>query len=98
MADWQTQLIQLGQQVQRRLGEQEQQLAKRTIDVQAGGGMVRIRVDGRGRIRNITLDPAVLEGKDAELLSDLLLSAVSEAQRQAEEMARLEAVTAPEVP
>lgn len=98
MADWQTQLIQLGQQVQRKLGEQEQQLAKRTIEVQAGAGMVRVRVDGRGRIRNITLDPAIFDGRDAELLSDLLLSAVSEAQRRAEDLARAEAATAPEAP
>lgn len=56
------------------------------VEVTAGGGAVRVRVDGRGRIRALTIEPAAFEGRDAELLSDLVLGAVAEAQRRADEL------------
>lgn len=84
MADWQKQLMQLGQQFERRMGERDQELARKSIEVVAGGGLVRVLVDGHGRVRNLTIDPAAFEGRDAELLSDLVLGAVAEAQRRAD--------------
>ena len=89
MADFQ-QLFQLSQQVQGRLQQLQTELAGRTIEAQAGGGMVRVSADGRGAIRAITIDPAAFEGRDAELLSDLVLAAVAEAQRRAAEMVQSE--------
>ncbi len=86
LADWQQQLNQLGQQVERGLGEQERMLAARTIEVSAGAGAVRVQVDGRGRIRGVALSDEVFQGRDAELLADLLLGAVAEAQRRAADM------------
>lgn len=86
MADWQQQLNQLGQQVERGLGEQERMLAARTIEVSAGAGAVRVQVDGRGRIRGVHLSPEIFAARDAELLADLLLGAVAEAQRRAADM------------
>lgn len=83
MADWQKHLNQLGQQVERGLGEQERILAARTIEVAAGAGAVRVQVDGRGRIRGVTLTPEVFAERDHELLADLLLGAFAEAQRRA---------------
>jgi DNA-binding protein YbaB len=83
LADWQQQLNQLGQQVERGLGEQERRLAERTIEVQAGAGMVKVTVDGRGRVRGIVLHDEVFAGRDSELLADLLLGAIAEAQRRA---------------
>lgn len=87
MADLQ-QLFQLGQQVQGRLQQLQTELAGRTIEVAAGAGMVRVTVDGRGMIRSLTVTPEAFEGRDAELLSDLILSAVAEAQRRAGELAQ----------
>jgi hypothetical protein len=86
LADWQQQLNQLGQQVEHGLGEQERLLAARTIEVSAGAGAVRVLVDGRGRVRGVHLAPEVFEGRDAELLADLLLGALAEAQRRAADM------------
>jgi hypothetical protein len=89
MADLQ-QLFQLGQQVQGRLQQLQTELAGRTFETSAGGGMVRVTADGSGTVRAITIDPAAFEGRDAELLSDLVLSAVAEAQRRAAEMLQAE--------
>ena len=89
MADIQ-QLFQLGQQMQGRLQQIQTDLAARTIDTAAGGGLVRVTADGRGAIRSITIDPVAFEGRDAELLSDLVLGAVAEAQRRAAELLQAE--------
>ena len=89
MADIQ-QLFQLGQQMQGRLQEIQSELAHRTVETNAGGGLVRVTADGRGTIRAITIDPAAFEGRDAELLSDLVLAAVAEVQRRAAEVMQAE--------
>jgi DNA-binding YbaB/EbfC family protein len=89
MADLQ-QLFQLGQQVQGRLQQLQVELAGRTVEASAGAGLVRATVDGQGRLRGIAIDPEAFAGRDAELLADLVLSAVTEAQRQAAEMAQTE--------
>ncbi len=89
MADFQ-QLFQLGQQVQGRLQQLQSELAGRTIETSAGGGMVRVTADGRGTIHSVVVDPTVFHAHDAEFLSDLVLSAVAEAQRRAADMLQTE--------
>ncbi len=89
MADLQ-QLFQLSQQMQGRLQQLQADLADRMVEASAGGGMVKVRADGRGMVQDVTIDPAVFEGRDAELLSDLVLAAVAEVQRRAAEMAQAE--------
>lgn len=89
MADLQ-QLFQLGQQVQGRLQQLQTELAGRTVEATAGAGLVRVTVDGRGMLRSLAIDPEAFAGRDADLLSDLVLSAVAEAQRRAAELAAAE--------
>jgi hypothetical protein len=85
MADLQ-QLFQLGQQVQGRLQQLQSELAGRTVEATAGAGLVRVTVDGRGMVRSLVIDPDAFAGRDADLLSDLVLSAIAEAQRRAAEL------------
>ena len=85
MADLQ-QLFQLGSQVQGRLQQLQSELADRTIEATAGAGLVRVRVDGRGLVRSLVIDPEAFEGRDAELLADLIVGAVAEAQRRASDL------------
>ena len=89
MADLQ-QLFQLGSQVQGRLQQLQSELADRTIEATAGAGLVRVRVDGRGLLRSLTIDPEAFEGRDAELLADLIVGAVAEAQRRASDLVQAE--------
>ncbi|HQR17021.1 MAG TPA: YbaB/EbfC family nucleoid-associated protein [Gemmatimonadales bacterium] len=89
MADLQ-QLFQLGQQVQGRLTQLQIELAGRTVEASAGAGLVRATVDGQGRLRAVTIDPEAFEGRDAELLADLVTGAVAEAQRRAAELVQAE--------
>jgi DNA-binding YbaB/EbfC family protein len=97
MADLQ-QLFQLGQQMQGRLQQLQTELANRTIETTAGGGMVKVTADGRGTIRQVTIDPAIFQDRDAEFLSELVLTAVAEAQRRAAEMLQAEMRKVPSLP
>lgn len=89
MADL-SQLLQLGQQMQGRLTQMQTELAQQTVTGSAGGGMVTATADGRGQIRSIRVDPSVAEEGDVEMLEDLVLAAVNEAQRKAEDLYRSE--------
>lgn len=97
MADLQ-QLFQLGQQVQGRLQQLQSELANRTIETSSGGGMVKVTADGRGTIRSLVIDPTVYQDRDAEFLSDLVLTAVAEAQRRAAELLQAEMRKVPSLP
>ena len=89
MADLQ-QLFQLGSQVQGRLQQLQSELADKSVEVTAGAGLVRVRVDGRGLVRALTIDPEAWEGRDPELLADLIVSAIAEAQRRASDLVQAE--------
>jgi DNA-binding YbaB/EbfC family protein len=89
MADLQ-QFFQLGQQMQGRLQQIQTELASRTIETTAGAGLVKVTADGRGTIHAVTIDPAAFAEHDAEFLSDLVTSAVLEAQRRAQEILQTE--------
>ena len=84
------QLMQLSQQVQGRLAELQSELAGRTFETTAGGGLVRVTADGRGTIRGLVIDPSLFQERDAEFLAELVLSAVAEAQRRAAELLQSE--------
>jgi DNA-binding YbaB/EbfC family protein len=97
MADL-SQILQLSQQMQGRLQQIQADLAERQVEAPAGGGMVRVKADGRGQMREGEIDPPVFEGRDADLLADLILAAVAEAQRRAAETAQAEMRKTPGLP
>jgi hypothetical protein len=77
------QLLQMGQQLQARVAELQGRLDAQEISASAGGGMVKITVDGKGGIKGVRIDPSVVDPQDVEMLEDLVLAAVSEAQGKA---------------
>ncbi len=79
------QLMQMGQKMQSRMGEIQEKLRKKTATAQSGGGMIKVTADGTGNIQEIELDPSVVDPEDVEMLEDLIVAAVSEAQRRARE-------------
>lgn len=80
------QLFQLGQQVQARLTQLQTELGNRTVTCSSGGGMVTVTADGRGRIREVKIDRSVVDPDDTEMLEDLVLAAVNEAQQRAQQL------------
>jgi|SRR5688500_10652879 nucleoid-associated protein EbfC len=81
------QLFQMGQQVQARVTQLQTELGNRTVTSSSGGGMVTVTADGRGQIRSVKIDPTVVNASDVEMLEDLVLAAVSEAQQRAGQVA-----------
>jgi hypothetical protein len=71
--------------MQSRLSDLNDRLEKETLSATSGGGMVEVSADGRGNVRRVKLDPAVVDPSDIEMLEDLILAAVSEVQRRARE-------------
>jgi hypothetical protein len=64
----------------------QEALASTTIDATVGGGVVRATVTGEGELRDIKIDPSVVDPDDIETLEDLVVAAVTEATRQAKEL------------
>jgi nucleoid-associated protein EbfC len=89
MADF-MKILQQAQQMQGRLQEIEQELQSRSVTATAGGGMVTVEADGKGQVKRVKIDPSVVNASDVEMLEDLVLVAVTEAQKKAGELAREE--------
>ena len=67
--------------MQNKLAKLQQQMADNTVEASSGGGMVKVVANCKQEIKSITIDPNALEGGDAEMLQDLVLTAVNEALR-----------------
>jgi len=70
------------QKAQKQVELVQQQLAARELDVSAGGGAVRVKVNGQGEFLSLTLDPEFLK-EDAGIVSSTILEAVKQAAAQA---------------
>ena len=77
------QLLQMGQQLQAKVAELQQRLESQEVSASAGGGMVTATVDGKGAVRALQIDRTVVDPEDVEMLEDLVLAAVTEAQNKA---------------
>ncbi len=88
-------LMQQAQQMQAQVQQVQQELASEKVEASAGGGMVTVVATGAGDITSIRIDPAGVDTDDIEMLEDMVLAAVNEAQRMATSLAeqRMGAVT-----
>ena len=75
-------MMKQAQQMQERL---QQELAQTEIEATAGGGMVTVLMNGQKQLKRITIDPEVVSKDDVEMLQDLILAAVNDAQRRVDE-------------
>ena len=83
MTDFQ-QLLRLSQQFQTRMSELQQSLESTQLTASSGGGMVTVTVDGKGQVKRVQIDPTCVDPRDVEMLEDLVLAAVTEAQGKAQ--------------
>ena len=75
-------MMKQAQEMQQRL---QQQMAEMRVEASAGGGMVTVVVNGNKQIQSLTIDPEVVSKEDVEMLQDLILAAINDANRKAEE-------------
>ena len=83
-------ILQQAQQMQGRLQQIQEELQQRVVTGSAGGGMVTAEADGRGQIRRVRIDPSLTGQGDVEMLEDLIVVAVTDAQKKASELAQEE--------
>ena len=76
------QMMKQAQQMQERL---QKQMAELKVEASAGGGMVTVVVNGAKQIQSLRIDPEVVSKDDVEMLQDLIVAAVTDAQRKADE-------------
>ena len=79
-------LMQQAQAMQEKFKQMQEEIASKTVQAEAGGGMVRVTADGSMRVRSIQLEPALLAANDKEMLQDLIVVAVNDALRRAQEL------------
>jgi DNA-binding YbaB/EbfC family protein len=76
-------LMQQVGQMQEQMQKAQDELEHETVESSAGGGMVTVKANGAGEIKQINIDPKAIDPDDPELLADMVLAAVNEAIRSA---------------
>jgi hypothetical protein len=81
------QLLKQAQKMQEEMLAAQESLKDEVVEASAGGGMVTVQVTGDLRVKSITIDPEAVDPEDVELLQDMVLAAMNEALRSAQELA-----------
>src|SRR5438105_14587974 len=81
------QLRKQAQKLQQDMMAAQESLKDEVVEASAGGGMVTVQVTGDLHVKSITIDPQAVDPDDIELLQDMVLAAVNEAVRSAQELA-----------
>lgn len=76
--------------LQDKLARIQEELASRTVESSAGGGMVTAVVNGRQELMSVKIEPQVVDPQDIEMLQDLIVAAVNDGLRKAQELAASE--------
>lgn len=76
--------------MQERMGQLQKELETKTVEADAGGGMVRVVVNGKYEIVSLKIEKEVVNPEDIEMLQDLIVAVVNEGIRKAQEMASSE--------
>jgi DNA-binding YbaB/EbfC family protein len=81
------QMLKQVQKMQAEMVAAQEQLKDEVVEASAGGGMVTVKVSGDQELKAIAIDPEAVDPEDVELLQDMVLAAVNEGMRAAQELA-----------
>ena len=79
-------LMKQAQALQEKLKSAQEQAAAQVVNADAGGGMVRVSVDGSMQVRRIEIDPSLIASNDKAMLEDLIVVAINQGLKRASEM------------
>ncbi|MGD9731629.1 MAG: YbaB/EbfC family nucleoid-associated protein [Desulfamplus sp.] len=79
-------MMKQAQQLQKKMLKMQEELATKTVEATAGGGMVKVIANGAQKIESISLEKEVVDPEDIEMLQDLILAAVNDALARSQEM------------
>ncbi len=83
-------MMKQAQQLQSKMLKMQEEMAEKTVETSAGGGMVKIVANGKQQIMSIQIEKEVVDPEDVEMLQDLILSAINEALTKSQEMVAAE--------
>lgn len=78
-------LMKQAQQMQKKMEVAQQEAEMKEFEATAGGGAIAIRVNGKRELLEVTIDPDLLDPEEVEMIQDLILVAVNDALKKAEE-------------
>ena len=81
------QMMKQARKMQEQLAQAQADLAETTVEASAGGGMVKVKVNGSMMLDSITIDPDAVDPEDVEMLQDMIVAAVNEGIRQMTDLA-----------
>jgi DNA-binding YbaB/EbfC family protein len=81
------QMMRQVQQMQADMAKAQEELKNEVVEASAGGGTVTVKITGALELKEVRIDPQAVDPEDVELLQDLVLAAVNEAIRSAQELA-----------
>jgi hypothetical protein len=79
-------ILKQAQEMHAKITQLQEEMAGKTVETSAGGGMVNIVMNGKQQIVSLRIDPEVVNREDIEMLQDLIAAAVNEAIRKSQEM------------
>ena len=82
------QITKMAQQMQTQMAQAQAELKEMTLEATAGGGAVRVVITGAQEVRSVEIDPSAIDPDEAEMLQDLVMTAVNEAITRSKELER----------
>jgi nucleoid-associated protein EbfC len=81
------QLQQMAQKMQKEMAKIQEELGQTMVEGTAGGGAIKVTMNGHREVQGVTLSPEVVDPDDVEMLQDLLMAAIADASKKASELA-----------
>ncbi|HIC77053.1 MAG TPA: YbaB/EbfC family nucleoid-associated protein [Candidatus Dadabacteria bacterium] len=78
-------MMKQAQEMQKKMKELQEGLANLEVEGSSGGGLVSVKVNGKGEVKKIKIDPSLMKPEEVEILEDLIVAAFNEAKKKAEE-------------
>ena len=85
-----SEIMRQAQQMQQKLNDVQNELAAKTVTASVGGGMVSVTINGKKELLSIQIDKEVINPDDQVMLQDLIVAAVNEGNKKAQDMAQAE--------
>jgi DNA-binding YbaB/EbfC family protein len=79
-------MMKQAQEMQARMQEMQERLGQAEVDGVSGAGMVRVTMTGKGEVRRLKIDPALVDPAEVEVLEDLVVAALADAKAKSEAM------------
>ena len=76
------------QKMQASVEKMQEELASKTVEGSAGGGMVKVEMDGEQNVLSVKIEPQIFEEKDVTMLEDLIIAALNDARKKVAEKAQ----------